>query len=100
MSDIDVPNGGSGAIVPGGRLQLTAAEKFWYILLCIDFGAGYIAKVPTKKALSDVGLVEMTSGENFWYLILCIWFGIGYLAKVPTKRALADAGRTKLTGAV
>ncbi len=34
------------------RLMLTGAEKFWYVLQCIAFGAGYFAKVPTRKALS------------------------------------------------
>jgi hypothetical protein len=38
-----------------GRLQLTAAEKFWYVLQCIAFGAGYFAKVPVKKAFSELG---------------------------------------------
>jgi len=38
-----------------GRLQLTAAEKFWYVLQCIAFGAGYLAKVPVKKAFSEPG---------------------------------------------
>lgn len=37
-----------------GRLRLTAAEQFWYVLQCIAFGAGYFAKVPVKKALSEV----------------------------------------------
>jgi hypothetical protein len=86
------------APVPG-RVQLTDAEGIWYVILCIYFGAGYLAKVPVKKALSEVGLVEMTSGEKTWYFILCLWFGVGYFAKVPTKRALGDAGRTQLTGA-
>ena len=81
------------------RLQLTGAEKFWYVLFCIYFGAGYLAKVPTKKALSEVNLIEMTEGEKFWYVVLCICFGAGYLAKVPTKRALTDAGRTQMTAA-
>ena len=37
-----------------GRLRLTAAEQFWYVLQCIAFGAGYFAKVPVKKALSEL----------------------------------------------
>jgi hypothetical protein len=36
------------------RLRLTAAEQFWYVLQCIAFGAGYFAKVPVKKALSEL----------------------------------------------
>ena len=43
-----------------GRLRLTAAEQFWYVLQCIAFGAGYFAKVSVKKALSEVGLAQMT----------------------------------------
>jgi hypothetical protein len=37
-----------------GRLRLTAAEQFWYVLQCIAFGAGYFAKIPVKKALTEV----------------------------------------------
>jgi hypothetical protein len=37
-----------------GRLRLTAAEQFWYVLQCIAFGAGYFAKVPVKKALTEL----------------------------------------------
>jgi hypothetical protein len=33
---------------------MTEAEKVWYLLLCIWFGAGYLHKVPTKKALSEL----------------------------------------------
>ena len=32
---------------------MTAAEKFWYVLACIPMGAGYFAKLPVKKALSE-----------------------------------------------
>jgi hypothetical protein len=73
-----------------GRLQLTSAEKFWYILQCINFGAGYLAKVPVKKALSEIGLAEMTSAEKSWYVVLCIAFGAGYFRKVPVKKALTE----------
>jgi hypothetical protein len=73
-----------------GRLQLTSAEKFWYILQCINFGAGYLAKVPVKKALSEIGLAEMTSAEKSWYVVLCIAFGAGYFKKVPVKKALTE----------
>ena len=55
-----------------GRLRLTAAEQFWYVLQCIAFGAGYFAKVPVKKALSEVGLAQMTGAEQFWYVLQCI----------------------------
>jgi hypothetical protein len=40
-----------------GRLRLTAAEKFWYVLQCIGFGAGYFAKSPHKKALSELAQI-------------------------------------------
>jgi hypothetical protein len=36
------------------RLRLTAAEQFLYVLQCIAFGAGYCAKVPVKKALTEL----------------------------------------------
>jgi hypothetical protein len=73
--------------------RLTAAESFWYVLGCISFGATYFAKVPVKKALSEVGLAEMTSAERFWYVLQCIAFGAGYLAKVPVKKALSEAAQ-------
>jgi hypothetical protein len=80
-------------------LSLTGAETFWYILQCIDFGAGYLAKVPMKKALSEAGLVQMTDAEKMWYTVLCILFGAGYFAKVPAKKALNEAGLAQRTGA-
>jgi hypothetical protein len=90
---------GGGPPSATGRLQLKAAEQFWYVLQCIAFGAGYFAKLPTKKALSEVGLTEMTGAEKLWYLLQCIAFGAGYFAKVPTKKALSDAGITRMTDA-
>jgi hypothetical protein len=80
-------------------LNNTSAENIWYALQCIAFGAGYFAKVPMKKALSDAGVVSLTSAENFWYVLMCIPFGAGYFAKVPHKRALADANITRITNA-
>jgi hypothetical protein len=71
-------------------VRLTAAESFWYVLGCISFGAMYLAKVPAKKALSEVGLAQMTSAERFWYVLQCVAFGAGYLAKVPLKKALTE----------
>jgi hypothetical protein len=79
------------------KSRLTAAEGFWYVLQCIAFGAGYFAKIPAKKALSEVGIVELTGAENFWYVLQCIAFGSGYLAKVPIKKALSEAGIVELT---
>jgi hypothetical protein len=77
-----------------GRLRLTAAEQFWYVLQCIAFGAGYFAKVPVKKALSEIGLAEMTAAEQFWYVLQCIAFGSGYFAKIPVKKALTELAQT------
>ncbi len=71
-------------------VRLTGAESFWYVLGCIAFGAMYFAKIPAKKALSEVGLGEMTGAEQFWYVLQCIAFGAGYFAKVPMKKALSD----------
>lgn len=71
-------------------VRLTAAESFWYLLGCVSFGAMYLAKVPAKKALSEVGLARMTSAEQIWYVVQCAAFGAGYLAKVPLKKALSE----------
>lgn len=81
-----------------GRLRLTAAESFWYVLGCIAFGGMYFAKVPAKKALSDAGLAEMTGAERFWYVLQCIAFGAGYFAKVPVKKALSEMTRPPAAG--
>jgi HAMP domain-containing protein len=37
-----------------GLVTLTGAETFWYVLMCIAFGAGYFANLPTAKALSEL----------------------------------------------
>src|SRR5580692_1153289 len=96
MSDISESNpvDGTSPQRPGAVpwLRLKPAEQFWYILHCIYFGAGYLAKVPTKKALADAGLGEMTGAEGFWYFIECLLFGAGYLAKVSVKKALNEVG--------
>jgi len=44
------------ALAEAGLAEMTAAEKFWYVLQCIAFGAGYFAKLPVKKALSEASL--------------------------------------------
>ncbi len=31
-----------------GMAQMTAAEQFWYVLMCVGFGAGYFAKLPPR----------------------------------------------------
>lgn len=85
-------------VAPGGgvpntgvsTVRLTAAEKFWYVLQNIGFGAGYFAKIPAKKALHEVGLAEFSGWEQFWYVLQCIAFGWGYFAKIPVKKALTE----------
>jgi len=76
---------------PRGRVSLSAAASFWYILGCIAFGGAYLAKVPAKKALAEAGIAEMTAAEKFWYVLECIAFGGGYFAKLPVKKALTEA---------
>jgi hypothetical protein len=71
--------------------QLTPMEQFWYVLQCICFGAGYFAKIPTKKAMSERGLSTMSGAESFWYVIQCLCFGAGYFQKVIVKKALSEA---------
>ena len=34
--------------------ELTTAEGFWYILMCVAFGVGYFVKIPTAKAISEL----------------------------------------------
>jgi hypothetical protein len=88
-----------GRSSPVARLALTSMESFWYIIQCICFGGGYLAKVPTKKALEEAGLVQRTAAERVWYVVLCICFGAGYFAKVPAKKALEESGLVQRTGA-
>lgn len=54
------------------------------------FGAGYLAKVPIKRALEQAGLAEMTAAEKFWYVVENIAFGSGYFAKVIAVKALSE----------
>ncbi|WP_327691096.1 hypothetical protein OG870_17385 [Streptomyces sp. NBC_00461] len=75
------------------RSEMTGAERFWYVLGCIAFGASYFAKVPAKKALADFGYGEMTGAERFWYVLMCVAFGAGYFAKLPIKRALTEVAK-------
>ncbi len=67
--------------------KLTSIESFRYFLQCICFGAGYFAKIPTKKAMSERELVSMSAAESFWYVVLCLCFGLGYFQKVIVKKA-------------
>jgi hypothetical protein len=70
-------------------------ETFWYYLQCLCFGAGYIAKIPMKKALSERNLVTMSAAENIWYVILCLCLGAGYFQKVIVKKALSEISQTE-----
>ena len=45
------------ALEEAGLAEMTAAEKFWYVLQCIFFGAGYFAKLPVKKALTEAAML-------------------------------------------
>jgi hypothetical protein len=81
-----------------GRLRLTTAESFWYVLGCIAFGCMYFAKVPVKKAMAEAGLAEMTDAERFWYVVQCIAFGAGYFAKIPVKKALTEMTQAPAPG--
>ena len=36
------------------RAALTAREQLWYRLGCLAFGAGYLAKIPVAKTLSEL----------------------------------------------
>jgi hypothetical protein len=42
------------AFEEAGLARMTAAEKFWYVLMCIAFAAGYFAKLPVKRALAEI----------------------------------------------
>jgi hypothetical protein len=84
------PQSSAAALSPSPRTGLTGAQQFWYVLQCVAFGAGYFAKIPAKKALSDFGMVEMTGAEKFWYVLQCIAFGAGYFAKLSTAKALSE----------
>ena len=46
------------------RIQLTAAEKFWYLLQCIWFGAGYFAKVPSQEGSERRGSLSDDRRRN------------------------------------
>ena len=46
------------------NIGLTAAEKFWYVLGCIAFGAAYFKKVPVAKALSELEQFKVAEHEK------------------------------------
>jgi hypothetical protein len=69
----------------------TPAERFWYFVQNIAFGAGYFAKIPAKKAAIEVtGGGELTAFEHFWYVLGNVFFATMYFAKVPAKKALVE----------
>ncbi len=72
--------------------KLTSMETFWYYIQCLAMGAGYLAKIPMKKAMYERGLVSaLTPAESIWYVLLCLCFGLGYFQKVIVKKALSEA---------
>ena len=42
------------ALADFGMAEMTGAEKFWYVLQCIAFGADYFAKLAVAKTLSEM----------------------------------------------
>ncbi|CAJ1504237.1 hypothetical protein MU0083_003386 [[Mycobacterium] kokjensenii] len=72
-------------------MKLTGPARVWYVLMNVAFGAGYLAKIPTKKALSERGVAVMTKAERIWYRLMCIAFGTGYFVKIPAAKALREA---------
>jgi hypothetical protein len=84
----------------GKRYALRGAETFWYVLACIAIGSGYFAKLPAKKAASEIlSELQLDGGgpshgyglrgaEGFWYVMECLAFGGGYFAKVYAKKGL------------
>ncbi len=72
---------------------MTTAERFWYTIENIAFGAGYFAKLPIAKALDEVdGTHNVKGWAKFWYVLENVAFGAGYFAKVVAKRALEQRG--------
>jgi hypothetical protein len=85
------------------RYGLRGAEPFWYVLGCIAMGAAYLAKIPVKKAATEILSELLLDGqgpsrsyslgaaESFWYVLMCIPLGGAYFAKVSAKKALWEA---------
>ena len=85
-----------------GLAEMTSGEKTWYTILCILCGAGYFAKLPTVKAISETPQFVatgqgLTSAGRFWYLLGCLAYGANYFAKVSSKKALSDFSLAGLT---
>ena len=80
---------------------MTSGKQTWYTILCILCGAGYFAKLPTVKAISETPPFVangqgLTSAGRSWYLLGCLAYGASYFAKVSAKKALSDFGLAKL----
>ncbi len=50
------------AAVRPQKTGLTGWEQFWYVVMCVFFGAGYFAKIPTAKALSELPQFRPAAG--------------------------------------
>jgi hypothetical protein len=84
----------------GKRYALRGAESFWDVLACMAIGSGYFAKLPAKKAASEIlSELQLDGGgpshayglggaEGFWYVMECLAFGGGYFAKIYAKKGL------------
>jgi len=73
------------------RKLLSGAERFWWVIWNVAFGAGYLAKVPIRKAAAELGMGQLTGAERFWYRLECVAFGAGYFSKIIAKVALAQS---------
>jgi hypothetical protein len=49
-----------------GMCELTSWEQFWYVLECICLGAGYFAKIPTAKALSELPQFRAAAAPGYY----------------------------------
>lgn len=67
-----------------GRLRLTAAEQFWYVLQCIAFGAGYFAKVPGEEGPHRI---STTSWTWQWWLEVRTRPAVSIRRSVPVNSA-------------
>ena len=87
-----------------GLVEMTSGERTWYTILCILCGAGYFAKLPVAKAISETPPYVtrgqgLTAAGRFWYLLGCLAYGANYFAKVCAKKALSDFGLAALNDA-
>lgn len=45
-------------------MEMTSAENVWYVLMCIPFDAGYFAKIPAARAISQIPYFEELAGRQ------------------------------------